>query len=82
MLVIGTIKDSGNCIEVLLFSYYTNITGWGVHLMYTLLYHKTAGCFEVLFMVLLCCHGSISSHIPEAHASTTSLPSQLGRLSK
>ena len=32
--VIGTIKDSKEYIRVLLYSYYTTITGWGVLLRY------------------------------------------------
>ena len=30
--VIVTIRDTSNYIRVLLYSYYTTITGWGVHL--------------------------------------------------
>ena len=29
-----TIRDNRDCIRVLLYSYYTTITGWGVLLMY------------------------------------------------
>ena len=32
--VIVTIKDNGNCIRVLLYSYYITIIGWGVLLIY------------------------------------------------
>ena len=29
---IVTTRDSGDCIRVLLYSYYSTVTGWGVHL--------------------------------------------------
>ena len=32
--VIVSIRDTSNYIRVLLYSYYTSITGWGVHLSY------------------------------------------------
>ena len=32
--VVGTIRDDGDCIRVLVLFYYTTITGWGVHRRY------------------------------------------------
>ena len=35
--VIVTIRVTSNYIRVLLYSYHTTTTGWGIHLMYTLI---------------------------------------------
>ena len=37
--VIVTIMDNEDCIRVLLYSHYTTITGWGVHLMHRIGLH-------------------------------------------
>ena len=41
--VIVTIRDTSNYIRVLLYSYYTTITGWGVHLSYVLITEQQLG---------------------------------------
>ena len=50
--VIVTVRDNGDYIRVLLYSYYTTITGWGVLLRYT----GIAGvpdCFNSLVLLAL-----------------------------